>query len=55
MATTTMTLPEEPTTLYYYLEVKDGGIIQTYPGALSSRSRSRSFKVARLMQIRNGL
>jgi len=39
MATMTMTLPEEPTTLYYYLEVKDGGIIQTYPGTAFEKRR----------------
>lgn len=39
MATATVTLPEEPTTLYYYLEVKDGGIIQTYPGTAFEKRR----------------
>lgn len=33
------TLPSEPTTLYYYLEVKDGGIIQTYPGTAFEKRR----------------
>jgi hypothetical protein len=45
-----MTLPEEPTTLYYYLEVKDGGIIQTYPGMLCLCLLNR---VARLILSRN--
>jgi hypothetical protein len=39
MATETMTLREEPTTLYYFLEVKDGGIIQTYPGTAFEKRR----------------
>jgi len=43
MATTTMTqtqtLPSEPTTLNYYLEVKDGGIVQTYPGTAFEKRR----------------
>ena len=32
MATETDTLNQEPTTLYYNLELKDAGIIQTNPG-----------------------
>ena len=39
MTTTTTTLPAEPTTLYYYLEVKDGGIVQTYPGTAFEKRR----------------
>lgn len=39
MATTTMTLPVEPTTLYYYLEPKDGGTTQTYPGTAAEKRR----------------
>ncbi|OQO10800.1 hypothetical protein B0A48_04100 [Cryoendolithus antarcticus] len=42
MATTTMTqteLPKEKSTLYYYLEVKDGGIVQTYPGTAFEKRR----------------
>lgn len=39
MTTTTTALPAEPTTLYYYLEVKDGGIIQTYPGTAFEKRR----------------
>ncbi len=39
MATETVTLKEEPTTLYYYLELKDGGIIQTYPGTAFEKRR----------------
>jgi hypothetical protein len=34
-----MTLPAERSTLYYYLEVKDGGIIQTYPGTAFEKRR----------------
>lgn len=37
--TATQTLPTEATTLYYYLEVKDGGIIQTYPGTAFEKRR----------------
>lgn len=37
--TQTQTLPSEPTTLYYYLELKDGGIIQTYPGTAFEKRR----------------
>lgn len=32
-------LPSEDTTLYYFLEVKDGGIIQTYPGTAFEKRR----------------
>ncbi|KAF2105310.1 hypothetical protein BDV96DRAFT_509569 [Lophiotrema nucula] len=32
-------LPTEDTTLYYYLELKDGGIIQTYPGTAFEKRR----------------
>jgi hypothetical protein len=32
-------LPSEPTTLFYYLEQKDGGIIQTYPGTAFEKRR----------------
>jgi len=42
MATTTITktdLHAEPTTLYYYLEPKDGGQIQTYPGTAAEKRR----------------
>jgi len=39
MATETITLPTEPTTLNYYLELKDGGIIQTYPGTAFEKRR----------------
>ncbi|KAK4936556.1 hypothetical protein LTR10_022605 [Elasticomyces elasticus] len=40
MTTTTVTLPTAPTvTLWYYLEVKDGGIIQTYPGTAFEKRR----------------
>lgn len=46
MATETITAPPatlklhaEPTKLYYYLELKDGGIIQTYPGTAFEKRR----------------
>lgn len=39
MATADVQLPTEPTTLYYYLEPKDGGIIQTYPGTAFEKRR----------------
>lgn len=39
MATADVLLPTEPTTLYYYLEVKDGGILQTYPGIAYEKRR----------------
>lgn len=39
MATADVQLPVEPTTLFYYLEVKDGGIIQTYPGTAFEKRR----------------
>lgn len=39
MATADVALPTEPSTLYYYLEVKDGGIVQTYPGTAFEKRR----------------
>lgn len=39
MATADVMLPTEPSTLFYYLEVKDGGIIQTYPGTAFEKRR----------------
>ena len=41
MATADVMRPTEPvdTTLYYYLELKDGGIIQTYPGTAFEKRR----------------
>lgn len=39
MATADVMLPTEPSTLYYYLEVKDGGIVQTYPGTAFEKRR----------------
>lgn len=39
VARPTDALPSEPTTLFYYLEVKDGGIIQTYPGTAFEKRR----------------
>ncbi|KAF2035220.1 hypothetical protein EK21DRAFT_84841 [Setomelanomma holmii] len=39
-------LPVQPTTLFYYLEPKDGGIIQTYPGtAFEKRRKHVPFEV----------
>jgi len=35
----TADLPTQDTTLYYYLEEKDGGIIQTYPGTAFEKRR----------------
>ena len=35
----TEALPKVPTTLGYYLELKDGGIIQTYPGTAFEKRR----------------
>ena len=32
-------LPAQPTTLYYYLEPKDGGQIQTFPGTAAEKRR----------------
>jgi len=39
MGSLTETLPAETTTLFYYLEPKDGGIIQTYPGTAFEKRR----------------
>jgi len=39
MAAAAVALPTEPTTLYYYLEPKDGGVIQTYPGTAYEKRR----------------
>ena len=39
MATADVMLPTEPSTLFYYLELKDGGIIQTYPGTAFEKRR----------------
>ena len=39
MAAADVMLPTEPTTLYYYLELKDGGIVQTYPGTAFEKRR----------------
>lgn len=39
MATAEVILPTEPSTLFYYLELKDGGIIQTYPGTAFEKRR----------------
>lgn len=35
----TDSLPTEASTLYYYLELKDGGIVQTYPGTAFEKRR----------------
>lgn len=42
MSTETVTLQKEPTTINYYLELKDGGIIQTYPGTAFEKRRKHS-------------
>lgn len=39
MATADVILPTEPSTLFYYLELKDGGIVQTYPGTAFEKRR----------------
>jgi hypothetical protein len=55
MATTTetATLPSEPTTLYYYLELKDGGIIQTYPGTAFEKRRKHVPHEMRINDLRS--
>ena len=53
MATTTIALPAEPTTLYYYLELKDGGIIQTYPGTAFEKRRKHVPHEMRIHDLRS--
>ena len=50
--TQTVTLPTEPTTIYYYLEVKDGGIIQTYPGTAFEKRRKHVPRDAIISDLR---
>lgn len=53
MATITQTLPSEPTTLNYYLELKDGGIIQTYPGTAFEKRRKHVPHEMRINDLRS--
>ena len=53
MATETVTLPTQPTTLYYYLELKDGGIIQTYPGTAFEKRRKHVPHKMRINDLRS--
>lgn len=46
----TADLATQDTTLYYYLEVKDGGIIQTYPGTAFEKRRKH---VPHAMKVRD--
>lgn len=46
------TLPSEDTTLYYYLEVKDGGIIQTYPGTAFEKRRKHVPQAVTVQDLR---
>jgi hypothetical protein len=46
-------LPSEPTTLFYYLEVKDGGIIQTYPGTAFEKRRKHVPHDVRISDMRS--
>lgn len=52
VATADTALPSEPTTLYYYLEVKDGGIIQTYPGTAFEKRRKHVPHDMRISDLR---
>ena len=56
MATADVMLPSEPTTLWYYLELKDGGIIQTYPGTAFEKRRKHvphEMKIQDMRSIRS--
>lgn len=56
MATADLMLPTEPTTLNYYLELKDGGIIQTYPGTAFEKRRKHvphEMRIADLRSVRD--
>lgn len=46
------TLPTEPTTLFYYLELKDGGIVQTYPGTAFEKRRKHVPHDANIQDLR---
>lgn len=39
MAAADVALPTQPTTLFYYLEPKDGGVTETYPGTVWEKTR----------------
>ena len=53
MATADIQLPTEPTTLNYYLELKDGGIIQTYPGTAFEKRRKHVPHQMRIQDLRS--
>jgi hypothetical protein len=53
MATAAVALPTEPTTLYYYLEVKDGGIVQTYPGTAYEKRRKHVPHTVNVQDLRS--
>lgn len=53
MATADTILPTEPTTLNYYLELKDGGIIQTYPGTAFEKRRKHVPHEMRISDLRS--
>lgn len=53
MAAADVALPTEPTTLYYYLEPKDGGIIQTYPGTAFEKRRKHVPHEMRIHDLRS--
>ncbi|KAE9983500.1 hypothetical protein EG328_009840 [Venturia inaequalis] len=46
-------LPSEPTKLFYYLEVADGGIIQTYPGTAFEKRRKHVPHDVRINDMRS--
>jgi hypothetical protein len=53
MAAAAVALPTEPTTLFYYLEPKDGGIIQTYPGTAFEKRRKHVPHDATIQDMRS--
>ncbi|KAF2640005.1 hypothetical protein P280DRAFT_427639, partial [Massarina eburnea CBS 473.64] len=53
MAIADVALPTEPTTLFYYLELKDGGIIQTYPGTAFEKRRKHVPHDVKIKDLRN--
>jgi hypothetical protein len=56
MATADLMLLTEPTTLKYYLELKDGGIIQTYPRTAFEKRRKHvphEMRIADLRSVRD--
>jgi hypothetical protein len=52
MAIHDVELPQEQTTLFYYLELKDGGIIQTYPGTAFEKRRKHVPHEATIRDLR---